>query len=206
MKYHSFSRRPACVVFAALFLFLPEAGLAHGVGVFAFVDGGQIRVECGFSGGGKVENGRIVASDLETGETVAEGVVDGQGHFRFRPSDEFLRTGHGLRIRLHAGEGHQGDWTLSGEELHALSPSVRNPRETDQAAPQPAALLSGIGAAEVEAVVARTLDEKLAPLKRTLAERLDDGPNVRDIVGGIGWIAGLLGLGAYLKYRRTRHD
>ncbi|CAK7058472.1 MAG: hypothetical protein DELT_01316 [Desulfovibrio sp.] len=30
----------------------------------------------------------------------------------------------------------------------------------------------------------------------------DTGPGLRDIVGGLGWIVGLLGLATYIKYRR----
>jgi nickel transport protein len=55
--------------------------------------------------------------------------------------------------------------------------------------------------AELEAMMGRVLDAKLAPIRRALAER-DDGPNLRDILGGIGWIFGLLGVAALMKFRK----
>ena len=100
-------KRLSPILAAVAFMSLSGECLAHRVNVFAFVDGDEIRVECGFSKSRRVKNGKIVVTDLETGDAVLEGVTDGQGIFRFRPPDDFLATGHGLRIRLSAGEGHQ---------------------------------------------------------------------------------------------------
>ena len=198
------------------FLFLSECCLAHKVSVFAFVDGDEIQVECGFSRIQRVRNGRLVITDLETGGTVLEGVTDERGLFRFRPPDEFLATGHGLNIRLFAGEGHQDDWKISSEELRALSRTVvdgASPRPAPAAAAIPrqasanpeedgTASLSAAGIAELEEAIGRVMDAKLAPVKQALARQQDDEPGLRDIVGGIGWILGLLGLATYMKYRR----
>ncbi|MFR4118150.1 MAG: hypothetical protein ACLT2T_04335 [Bilophila wadsworthia] len=45
-------------------------------------------------------------------------------------------------------------------------------------------------AAEIERIVDAALDAKLSPIKRMLAEQAEAGPNLRDIIGGIGWILG----------------
>jgi nickel transport protein len=34
-----------------------------------------------------------------------------------------------------------------------------------------------------------------------LAEQTEAGPNLRDIIGGIGWIFGLIGVAAYFRRR-----
>lgn len=200
-------------------LSMSQVCLAHKVNVFAFVDGDHIQVECGFSRSQKVKNGRLVVTDLETGDVVHEGVTDDKGVYRFRPSDDFLQTGHGLNIQLYAGEGHQDDWKVSAEELQALSDfsataakdAVSGRPTPDAAAPlrqsadtgaAPRQPPSTFDAAELEAIVARVVDDKLAPVKQALARQEDSGPGLRDIVGGIGWILGLLGLATYLKYRR----
>lgn len=211
MKYASFAL--ACL---AAFMFLADECLAHKVSVFAFVDGDEIQVECGFSRNQKVKNGKLVVADLETGETVLEGTTDTRGVFRFRPSDEFLATGHGLSIQLFAGEGHRDDWRMSPEELRALSPAGRSgmaaraersdttqPGRTAVSEEKAAMPLSAVDTAELEAIIGRVVDEKLAPVRQALARRRESEPGLRDIVGGIGWILGLLGLAAYMKYRRT---
>lgn len=169
----------------AAFLVFAEEGLAHGVNVFAFVDGDEIQVECGFSRSQRVKNGKLAITDSVTGDAVHEGVTDERGIYRFRPSEAFLASGHGLSIRLYAGEGHQDDWKVAPEELTALSGGGQTGTP-----------------AEIEAIVARVLDAKLAPINQALARQQDDAPGLRDIIGGIGWILGLLGLAAYMKYRR----
>jgi nickel transport protein len=63
-----------------------------------------------------------------------------------------------------------------------------------------------VSAAEVEAIVARQLKENLGPLTRMVAESREKGPSVADIFGGIGYILGLVGLGAYVRYRRENRS
>lgn len=55
--------------------------------------------------------------------------------------------------------------------------------------------------ADVERIVNSALDAKLAPIKRTLLEQVEAGPGLREIIGGIGWIFGLVGVAAYFKSR-----
>jgi hypothetical protein len=174
-----------CIITVLMVMAFSEEALAHRVNVFAFVDGDAIQVECSFSKSQKVKNGKLVVTDGETGELLLEATTDEQGLYRFRPAEEFLQSGHGLNIRLLAGEGHQDDWKVTPEDLRALS------------APQ-----ATTDSAELEALIGKVLDEKLAPIKQALANRDDGGPGLRDIIGGIGWIIGLMGLAAYLKYRR----
>ena len=45
------------------------------------------------------------------------------------------------------------------------------------------------------------LESRLAPLRRQLAEMRQDGPGLREIVGGMGWLVGLAGIALYLRSR-----
>lgn len=200
-----------CIITIAAFMAFSEDALAHRVNVFAFVDGDEIQVECSFSRSQKVKNGKLVVTDTETGATLFKATTDEQGLYRFRPTDAFLQSGHGLNIRLLAGEGHQDDWKISPEDLETLSePLSSRSRAKPQSGPvvqsgqSPirAAPLAQIDPAELEAIIGKVLDEKLTPIKQALARKDNDEPGLRDIIGGIGWILGLLGLAAYLKYRR----
>jgi nickel transport protein len=53
---------------------------------------------------------------------------------------------------------------------------------------------------EIETIVERAVERKLTPIKAQLA-----GPawGFRDIVAGIGYILGLMGLASYLHHRKT---
>ena len=42
----------------------------------------------------------------------------------------------------------------------------------------------------------------MAPVMKLLAESREQGPSLRDILGGVGYILGLMGLAAYLHFRR----
>ena len=202
----------ACLTVLIVLLCFSGAGLAHRVNISAYADGDAIQVECYFSGSKKVRRGKLVFTDLETGATLLEETTDEHGMFRFRPGADFLQTGHGLNIRLIAGEGHQKDWQISPEELGTLSASEQPVKLANEQAAStelphvPSAnqteLAPSMDAAELEALVGRVLDEKLAPIKQTLARQEDRGPAVKDIIGGIGWILGLLGLATYIKYKR----
>lgn len=207
MKYAT-----ACITAFVLLLCFSGVGLAHRVNIFAYADGDAILVECSFSKSQKVRHGKLIFTDLATGATLLEGTTDEQGLFRFRPEPEFLKTGHGVNILLNAGEGHQSDWQVSPEELAALSPSGEaTPREARPAATpspdtreietRPAATPSP-DARELEALIGRVMDAKLAPIKQSLARQEDRGPSLKDVIGGLGWILGLLGLATYMKYRR----
>ena len=193
----------------ALLLCFSETGFAHRVSVFAYVDGDAIHVECSFSKSQKVRNGILTFTDLVTGTTLLEGTTNEQGVFRFHPAKTFLQTGHGVNILLNAGEGHQNNWQISAEELQALSSFEQNTpvAPSVQQAPPPLtkkrmATDSALTATELEALIGKVVDAKLAPVKQTLAQQHDSGPTVRDIIGGLGWILGLLGLATYMKYKR----
>jgi len=82
----------------------------------------------------------------------------------------------------------------------AVSASGSKPMEATPEAHAPALQASmGLSRADVEEIVNAALDAKLAPLKRAMLEQTEGGPGVREIVGGIGWIFGLLGIAAYFK-------
>jgi len=61
-------------------------------------------------------------------------------------------------------------------------------------------------AALIEAAVSKAVDEKLAPLKLQLARMAeqDQSARMRDIIGGIGWIIGLVGIAAWFKRPKNK--
>ncbi len=58
--------------------------------------------------------------------------------------------------------------------------------------------------AMIEKSLEKSLDEKLKPLIRMLADSQQKGPTVNEIVGGIGYIFGLMGLALYFKSRKEK--
>ena len=161
---------------------------AHRVNIFAFVDGDAVQVECGFNRSQKVKQGTVEVFDATTGARLLQGTTDDNGVFRFPVTAELREAGHDLNLRISAGEGHQNDWTVAADELA----SSGTPKAVAVAAAEVPATSASLVAGQAA---------KLSPIKRMLAEQTEAGPNLRDIIGGIGWIFGLIGVAAYFRRR-----
>jgi nickel transport protein len=185
---------------------------AHRVNVFAWVDGDTIHVESKFSGGKTVKAGKIRVMDPQGVELLA-GSTNEKGEYSFivpKQSD--------LRITISTGQGHQGEWTVRATELQGLASDEQS--ETGAAEtlttikesmvykpsrpPGSAASGSSIEAQELESIIESVLDRKLKPIIRMLAETQQEEPNTRDILAGIGYIMGLVGIAAYFHNRKKK--
>jgi nickel transport protein len=180
------------------------AASAHKVTIFAWAEGDTVYTESKFSGGKVVKNGKVEVFDSQ-GTRLLEGRTSDQGEFSFS-----VPKITDLNIVLTAGMGHQNSWKLSAAELGNITPdsvvpelALKSPMVADSPqATTPMAAEPGLTTQAVEAIVARQLEQKLQPLTRMLVAVQDKGPTLRDIIGGIGYIIGLVGLGAYVRYRK----
>jgi nickel transport protein len=179
------------------------AAQAHKVTIFAWAEGDRVFTESKFSGGKRVKGGTVTVFD-PAGNQLLEGRTDDRGEYSFK-----IPTADGLTVVLNAGMGHGNSWTLSAAELGGAGGEPDRPMpERFPAEPTAAqqADAGGLSAAEVEAIVARQLDRKLQPLTRMLAAAQEKGPTIGDVVGGLGYIIGLVGLGAYVRYRKESRE
>ena len=210
--------RLLCLSLCLLFASAPLAA-AHRVNIFAYVDGGEIQVECGFNRSQKVRRGTVEVFDAATGDKLVQGTTDDGGVFRFPVTEAIRDAGHDLTVRIIAGEGHQNEWTVAAEELKAATVASGTSAPVASGAPVPAsvpaveavsvaavpagtpAVSGGATPEEVERIVNAALDAKLSPIKHLLAEQVEAGPSLRDIIGGLGWIFGLVGVAAYCRRR-----
>ena len=185
-------------------LLIASPALAHRVNIFAFVDGNEIQVECGFNRSQKVKQGAIEVRDA-AGDLLVTGRTDDQGVFRF-PIPQQARSGSDLRIIVNAGEGHRNEWLLPAAEVAGSAAPPAGPHST--ATPEPSASPgpqssppSSMDKEELERIVNAALDAKLSPIRQMLAEQSQRGVEMRDIIGGLGWIVGLAGIAAYCRRR-----
>ena len=198
-------------------LLAPAPALAHRVNIFAWLEGGDVVVECGFNRSSPDKNGLSTVFDAVDGKELLQGHTDDAGRFSF-PVPQAAREGHGLRIRINAGEGHQNEWGMDASEFSGAAAPTASPAEkvngtektegaaapaTTAAPSVPAAqAVSGATPDQVRAIVNAALDAKLGPIRRDLAAQVNAGPGIQEIIGGIGWILGLVGIGLYFKGRR----
>ena len=200
-----------------LFLVVISAGnvFAHKVIVFAWVDGNTINTESKFHGGKMAQNARVEVYGPEN-ELLVEGETDTEGLFSFPVPKKC-----DLKIVTKAGTGHQGEWKVEASELSDSSapdtPGTSSPVDrkspepkaiqdtADKVVAQPALPQDYLTAAEVDRIVNAALDKKMKPVTEKLSRLLNSehSPGIPDILGGIGYILGLVGVGAYVRYRKT---
>ena len=60
---------------------------------------------------------------------------------------------------------------------------------------------SSVSLEQIRGVLEKSLDQRLNPVLKIFAESQDKGPTLPDILGGIGYILGLMGLAAYMHFR-----
>lgn len=172
---------------------------AHKVSLFAWVEGDTIHTESKFSGGKMVKDGRIEVFNSQ-GELLLTGTTDDQGAYSFPIPER-----DDLKVVLTAGSGHGNYWIVPATEMDTLPAQGRDRSEKPPAASRkappehPPTSGPGVDMQDIEAMVAKILEAKLAPLRAQLA---DPAWGLRDVLGGVGYILGLMGLAAYLHYRR----
>ena len=195
-----------------ILLMMFDSASAHRVNVFAWVEGDTIYVEGKFAGGKKVNKGRIVVMDPQ-GVELLSGLTNDQGEFSFKVPKQT-----DLKIALIAGQGHQGEWIIRADEMNDL-PSEKAPEtgtgtgsqstrketvsetSTDLRTMAPD---TAVSPKELEAIIDSALDRKLKPITRMLADIRQKGPTARDIIAGIGYILGLVGIAAYVHSRKKK--
>ncbi len=202
------------IVALGLVIFLaPTRALAHKVNVFAYVEGDNIIAESYFSDGRKCHACAVEVYD-DKGKKLLEGQTNDEGRFSFRIPERTT-----LLIRLNAPMGHMAEYTIPPTDLPSYLPqAVRSvtsappPSTVGKAAQQPIPREEGpkdIAAkmapqmAELEQIVDRSVARQLAPILRAMEEDRDK-QRFSDIVGGIGYIIGLMGLAAYFHSRQRQ--
>lgn len=190
---------------------LSSVCLAHKVRIFAYAEGNIIVGETAFSGGRAAKNSEIIVQDAASARTLLTCRTDDQGQFRFPIPEKAVHDHLDLRIIINVGEGHRGEWLLKAEEYldDGEVESVSTSDQENLSEVTPASMTTKPILADeklLRRVVEETLDKKLAPIKRMLAENQNKGPSLQDILGGIGYLLGLAGIIAYLKSKNKKGE
>ncbi len=210
---------------AVLAASFPAAAHAHKVNIFAYAEGGKVHTESYFADGARASGCRVTVEDL-SGEVLLEGRTDKDGIFAFDiPAKE------DLRIVLHASMGHKNDYVIKASELEAAVPqkkiSSAGGRETIKKEPtagKPGAVKKeqgqvkstvkepekaenppSLSAEEMRAIVDEAVEARLKPLYGMLSEMREasEKPRLSEVIGGIGYIMGIMGVIAYFKSRKV---
>ncbi len=177
---------------------VPNTASGHKMFVFAAVRGDRIEGEVYYQGGDPAQDAKIVVTAPD-GTTVAQTEADQEGGFRFE-----ARWKMDYRIVADAGFGHRAEYVIPADELPTDLPAFgADPSPADEQPPEvldarstepPTPILSPPSdlAPEITA-----LSQQISALRRDL-DRWQARLRTQDVLGGIGYILGLMGLGSYL--------
>jgi nickel transport protein len=174
--------------------------------IFAWVEGDTVYTESKFSGGKRVKKSDVMVYDLK-GNCLLKGKTNEQGEFSFKIPEKTA-----MKIVLLAGMGHRAEWTVPLEEIQGIA-SETSETTTNQStiAKEPykqarSVSVTNLSPDDIQLAFEKALDKKLKPVMKKLAESQEHGPTVKDILGGIGYILGLVGVASYFHYRRKTKD
>lgn len=187
---------------------LATPALAHKIKVFATTEGTAITGYVYFPGGSRPA-GAPVTVTAPDGSVLGTMTTDAEGGFRFEAT---RRIDH--IVTVDTGDGHRGSFLVKAEQLpRALA---------GDGEPAPGAIAGGFSAgaataggatapavavgatfdpALLEDVIARAVAREVNPLREQL-EAYEEKVRMHDILGGLGWIAGLTGIAFFVLARR----
>lgn len=206
---------PLCLFSVFFLLAMASGAYAHRLNVFAWLENDQIMVECNFGKDKPARNAEIKILDSTDNKTLLSGQTTEHGAYIFTVP-AVVRQGHGLIIEVNGGQGHRGTFEMDASELYAAASLTAGfdeaaiqaqkdgahthiqtrPRNPGIAMPQ-----SGLTEEQITNIIQNALELKLAPMRQELAARTASGPGIAEIIGGIGWIIGLVGIALYFKSR-----
>lgn len=199
------------------FLLMAAPAMSHGLNVFAWLENDQILVQCDFGQGRPAANAAIAVYDSADHKELIQGRTDSLGRYAF-VVPAVIRDGHGLLIVADAGQGHRGEWTMDASELYSAASltagfdaAAIQARQNGQdhvhiqmTPTNPPMVQGPVTQEQIKNIVQEVLELKLSPLRKEIAAHaVSSGRTIVEIVGGIGWIIGLVGIGLYFKSRKS---
>ncbi len=184
----------------------PSAVMAHRINVFCWVEEAKIQCYAKFSTGNPVKEGDYKVYDSK-GKLIFEGKGDAKGNFTYKIPKDILEHPQDLKVECIAEMGHKNFWVVKKEELMPSSEGEveeeSSPPEEGVSSPQTKTQVVGIDKKEMEQIVTKVLEKELAPIKMDLAMLKEHPIQIRDVLGGIGYILGIMGIFLYFKSREN---
>ena len=191
-KRHNSTMYVLMLFFASILIISSNSpALAHKVTIFAWVEGDSVFIESKFVGGRKATGAQVLVFDRE-GNQLLEGKTNNKGEFSFK-----IPKLTDLRIVLNAGMGHKAEWRIPESEIKEAG-GVSEEKRTGKS---PQLIDAALSKQEIKELIEESLDRKLRPIMKMMAESKSEGPSITEILGGIGYIFGILGVALYFRNR-----
>jgi len=195
------------LLFAAAWLFLSIVPVsAHKVTIVGWVEGDTVHTQSNFTGGRKAIDSTVVVYDGQGGELL-KGKTNQEGAFSFKVPKKT-----DLKIVLKASMGHMAEWKIPAEEVISVANATDKGSNAvvglegagEEAPPEGRDTGVALSREEVQALIDASLDRKLAPIIDMVTKQGSGGATASQIIGGLGYILGLVGVALYVASRRNK--
>lgn len=170
-------------IFFTLTFFL----FAHKINIFSYKEGNKIFVEGYFADGKPCKNSEIIVFD-ENGGKIIEGKTNPEGIFSF----DIPETSK-IKIVLVADMGHKVETEM---QLKDKPPEKQNIKESKKI--EEKQIQTNIDEEKIKKIVEESVEKAINPVLKEI-EKEKQRIKIQDIIGGIGYILGILGIILYLK-------
>ena len=172
----------------------------HKVNIYAYAEDGKIFAEGYFSDGSKAKNSIIEVFDEKTDEKLLEVKTGKSGKASFD-----IPKIASLKLVITASMGHKNDYTINKNEIQQamgqkVTENIHEELEIKNVDGQKDKK-DELSAEKVEIIVERVVEKKLQPIKTILVQTHEElsRPGLTEVLGGIGYIIGLMGIIMYFK-------
>ncbi len=206
------SLRPVAGIVSVFLLALQISALAHRMDLYVYVDGAVIYGETRYVPSGAPNAGHVRLRTPD-GALLAEFPLESDGSFQYQTP-----VRGDLNIQVDTPDAHRATFVLSEAELPEALPrwdddakavdtvegiGISDVAASDQSGTLEASLPEHASQdllSTLEQSIDRAVMRQSAVLRNEIA-RIEHRIRFRDILGGIGYIAGIVGLLAYLKFK-----
>ena len=186
----------------------PAPGQAHRLNVFCWVNGDTATCEGSFSSGRAVHNATMDVIAVQTGKHLITGQTDDKGAFSFSIPESARTKAWDLKVMCTSTMGHASSWTIRAkdhtpvESTGAAAPeSPPEKLESATAVRQEPTHPIPLSQQELKEVIAAVVSSQLEPVHKELARLRSPRTSFQDIVGGTGYIFGIMGIIMFFKSR-----
>ncbi|SNR62355.1 hypothetical protein [Desulfurobacterium atlanticum] len=193
-----------------------SVSFAHKISAFTDVEDGKVNVMTYFNDGTPCKNSKVEVIDAKTGKVLLTGKTNADGEFSFTPPKIT-----DLKVVVEAELGHRIESTIPASELSDVEGTadqetdkdiINSQEETDKSFyKENSQVEQTISQQELEKIVNKAVKEavkkELKPIREEILQikMALTKPTINEIFGGIGWILGIFGVGAYFSSRNKRN-
>lgn len=185
---------------------------AHRINLFCKVKKDRVSCSSSFSDGTPARDAKTKVFSQKGHKLLLSGKTDKNGNFEFKIPSRIQNEDSDIKVIVQASMGHRDSWIISARELstpentqNKQTPETKRERISSTIQSE-AAEKRSLERKEWERIVSRIVSRETKPIQnRILAlqkEIRKQRSRFRDILGGIGYILGIMGVVFFIKGRK----